>query len=133
MGKSAIVVLYGLFLAGCQSKTIDNSMIVEPNFPVSYSEDIQPIFDNSCSGSGCHINSTTNGVRLNSYQNVLSSRGSSYARLIVEPGKPHESPMVDKINVNPDFGVRMPRGKSPLSNRDIGLITTWIEQGAKDN
>ncbi|MFV1980623.1 MAG: hypothetical protein ACC655_05655, partial [Rhodothermia bacterium] len=97
----ALVFAAGLILVGCQSKTIDNSMIVEPGLPVSYSRDIQPIFNSSCSGSGCHINSTTNGVRLSSYQTVITSRGLSYARLIVEPGLPAESPIVDKINFNP--------------------------------
>ena len=133
MGMRAFVVAAGLILVGCQSETIDNSMIVEPDLPVSYSQDVQPIFMSSCSGSGCHINSTTNGVRLSSYQAVITSRGVRYGRLIVEPGRPAESPIVDKINANPEFGVRMPNGRSSLSGQDIGLIMKWIEDGAKDN
>ncbi len=133
MLKRALLVAAGLVFSGCQSEQIDNSMIVEPGFPVSYSRDIQPIFSSSCSGSGCHISSTTNGVRLNSYQAVIMSRGTRYRRLIVEPGRPSESPLVDKINRDPEFPVRMPQGRSPLSNQDIALISKWIEDGAENN
>ncbi len=134
MRMRAFVFAACLILVGCQSETIDNSMIVGPDLPVSYSQDIQPIFNSSCSGPGCHISSTTNGVRLSSYRAVILSRGVSYGRLIVEPGRPAESPIVDKIsNRDPDFGVRMPFGRSPLSNKDIGLIMKWIEEGAEDN
>jgi hypothetical protein len=133
MRNTATLLATCLILVGCQSRTIDNSTIVGPGLPVSYSADIQPIFNTSCSGSGCHINASTNGVRLDSYGSVMASRGSQYARLVVSPGDPGGSPLVDKIHPNPDFGRRMPDGRSPLSSRQISMIEKWIEDGAKDN
>ncbi len=70
---------------------------------------------------------------MSSYLATVTSRGTRYGQLIVEPGWPEDSPLVDKINRDPDFGVRMPSGRSPLSNQDIALITAWIEEGAEDN
>ena len=32
-----------------------------------------------------------------------------------------------------DGEVRMPKGKSPLAESDIALITAWIAQGAEDD
>ena len=43
------------------------------------------------------------------------------------------SPLIDKIEVNPQFGVRMPNGRQPLSGEEIGLIREWIGDGAEDN
>lgn len=133
MAKHAAVLAVALFLTGCQSRKIDNSMMVEPDTEVSYADDIQPIFSASCGGPGCHISSATNGVRLNSYESVISSRGFQYGRLIVSPENASDSPVVDKISPNPDFGVRMPFGRAPLNAGQIGLITKWIEDGAKNN
>jgi mono/diheme cytochrome c family protein len=101
---------------------------------VSYSDDIQQIFTTSCgSNSGCHINSTTNGVNLSSYTATLNSVGSQYDSQIVVPGNPDDSPLVDKIEANPDIGSRMPTIGSNLTPTEIKQIRAWITGGAQDN
>jgi hypothetical protein len=134
MRKSATLLAIVVVTAGCQSEQIDRTMIVEPDMPVSYEADIQPIFDQNCAGSGCHIQSPTSGVRLSSYQFVIASRGAQYGRLIVEPGSAEDSPIIDKISSSdPENGLRMPFGRAALSATDIGLISKWIDEGAEDN
>lgn len=96
---------------------------------VAFAADIQPIFESSCGGGGCHIQRSTSGVRLDSREAVLNSTGAQYGTLIVEPGdaSPSASPLVDKILPNPTFGQRMPRSGSALSRAEISDIRAWIE------
>lgn len=120
-------------LSACQSRKIDNTMIVDPGGPVSYAQDIQPIFSSSCGGAGCHVNQSVNGVELTNYAQVMSSIGVQYGADIVVPGNPDASPLVDKIESDPQFGVRMPQNRAPLSAQEISLIRTWIAEGAANN
>lgn len=96
---------------------------------VDYAVDIQPIFDSSCGGGGCHIDQTTNGVHLSSKDAVLDSRGDQYGRPIVEPGEASRvaSPLIDKILPAPGVGVRMPFNQAPLTDEQIRDIRAWIE------
>lgn len=124
--------LLGLFSA-CQSEQIDNTTLVDPGTDVSFSADVQPILTSSCGGAGCHIDQTTNGVNLSSYDQVISSVGLQYNQRIVIPGDGAGSPLVDKLGPRPEFGTRMPQNAAPLSNDQIALIRAWIDEGALDN
>lgn len=94
---------------------------------------VQQIFETNCGGGGCHISTRTNGVRLDTYDNVINSSGDQYGELVVQPGDPAGSPLVDKIEPGPDFGVRMPNGRAALTDERINQIKTWIDEGAQDN
>jgi hypothetical protein len=94
---------------------------------VDYDDDIQPIFNARC--TSCHGNQS--GVTLTSYEATMESVGDQYERLIVVPGDPDQSPLVDKIEANPEFGSRMPQGGT-LSSEQIGLIRQWIAEGANE-
>ncbi|MBO6584552.1 MAG: T9SS type A sorting domain-containing protein [Gracilimonas sp.] len=94
---------------------------------VDYEDDIQPIFNASC--TSCHGGQS--GVTLTSYSATMNSEGSQYDKKIVIPGEPDNSPLVDKIEPNPQFGARMPQGGS-LSDQQISLIRQWIAEGANE-
>ncbi len=97
---------------------------------ISYNDHIQPIFDASC--VSCHNVSARSGVNMVDYEAVMNSVGELYDTLIVIPGKPDESPLVDKIeNEEPEYGDRMPPG-TPLTDEEIAAIRQWIEEGAKE-
>lgn len=106
-----------------------------PDRPVSFSEDIQPIFNGNCAVSGCHDSNTQeSGVNFSSYDAALSSIGIQYGTEVIDPGNPNNSPIVDKIsNDNPEFGERMPLDRQPLSDADIDSIVAWIDDGAPNN
>jgi hypothetical protein len=93
---------------------------------VVYNDDIQPIFNARC--IACH--GGTSGVTLSSYTDVMTSVGVQYSRTIVEPGEPDQSPIVNKIGLNPTHGDRMPQGGPYLSDAQINLIRQWIAEGA---
>lgn len=101
----------------------------EPTF-----ENVLDIFNSSCGGSGCHIGERTNGVRLDSYDNVMESEGVQYGERVVQEGDGDGSPLVDKIESdNPEYGERMPEGGPFLSDDEIELIKEWIDEGAENN
>lgn len=135
---SAKMIRLSIFLAvsmviatGCQDNPASDDSEPLPTDNLSFSDHIMPIFSNNC--SPCHVGQSTNGVRLDSYNNVTNSVGSQYNTEIVKPGNADESPLVDKIESNPAFGVRMPQGRSPLGNDQIQAIRMWIEEGALSN
>jgi len=95
---------------------------------IDYNETIQPIFNNHC--TVCH--GGLGGVSLENYEAVMASIGANYDTLIVLPGNPEESPLVDVISSDePQFGGRMPPGDT-LSTQQINDIIQWIEEGAHE-
>jgi hypothetical protein len=98
----------------------------EPTFA-----NVGQIFQTSC--TPCHISQTTNGVRLNTYSNVMNSVGTQYGTNVVNPGDANGSPLVDKLEPSPQFGVRMPEGGPYLSSERIAQIRQWIADGAENN
>jgi len=131
--RLAAVAALPLLVFACKSDVVDPLDGGDPVENVSFAADVQPIFNASCSGVGCHIGGTQNGVNLSGYAQVIASTGVQYGGKIVVPGNADASPIVDKISANPEFGARMPQGRSPLSASKIQLIRTWIDEGALDN
>ena len=115
----------------CKSDQINNVPPVIELEDISFATEIQPIFNASC--APCHTTNTTSGVNLSSYDATVNSIGVRYGTEVVAPGNADNSPLVDKLFDNPDFGARMPLGRGPLSGEDIGLIITWINEGAQNN
>jgi hypothetical protein len=137
----SFLLVVSLSIAGCGGDSKGADDLVGPgdnggneqSGPVSFSQQIAPIFQSTCSGSGCHINGGKNGVNLTTYAQVIASRGQQYGSLVVLPGNAAQSPLIDKLGSNPLFGIRMPDGKSALSSSQITLIRTWINEGALNN
>jgi hypothetical protein len=112
---------------------VEDQTLEIPDEVISYASQIQPIFNNACSGGFCHTSGdNANGVNLDTYQNTMNSSGSSYGDLIVVPGNASQSPLVDKLGSNPEFGSQMPLSGS-ISSSDVGKIIAWIDQGAQNN
>jgi hypothetical protein len=99
---------------------------VLPEHEVSYSNDIQPILQLGCTQAGCHGDSLNQMPRLTSYESVMEFGD-------IEPGKPKDSKLYERITEE-DEDKRMPKPPYPrLSDRNIKLIYIWIAQGAKNN
>lgn len=106
----------------------------EPIQNISYAGKIQPIFNTSCGGSGCHTSGgSASGVNLSGHSQALNSTGINYGGRVIVPGNANSSPLVDKIEPSPDHGSRMPLGRSPLTSTQIETIRVWITEGAQNN
>ena len=112
-----------------------------PDVDVSYSEDIQPIFEREDGpGCGCHLQSSRrpvgilfSGLDLTEYSTMMQGGDQSHDDIIV-PGDPCVSVLLQKISAAPPFGSRMPSSGPPfLSTADRAMIGDWIAEGAHDN
>jgi hypothetical protein len=103
------------------------STIIFPTNGISYTAQVQPLFNQACNASGCHENGTqTNALVLTSYGGaVLTLPG------VVVAGKPDASTLV--LRIQGSVGARMPPGSYPLNQNQIDGIRTWIVEGAKNN
>lgn len=130
MFKNKLIILGIGFLlvitSGCYKVA---TLVIEDNqeitTPVSLANDLQPIFDKSCTSSGCH---NTGGKVPN------LSRDKSYTSLVdggyVNVDVPKSSELYLWLT-----GVKtpsMPIGVNNPSNIN-NLVLAWIKQGAKNN
>ncbi len=113
---------------GCkdQGTNIDSTEI--PSSNVSYSQYIQPVFDNKCNNSGCHEDaSRAGGLSLTSWANTTSDPG------IVFPNQPQNSRLIWAIQNQAGISPMPPYGYVALTKNQIDGIKTWIQEGAKNN
>lgn len=122
-------MMTGIIFYSC---TYDKVSVIKPscNTPatVSFNNDILPIFQNSCSTSGCHTGTSLAG-------NLNLEAGHAFISLM-KPG----SGYLDTIN--PNYSLLYSQMKSaskpmpPSGNLDdckTSLILKWIQQKAKNN
>jgi len=128
-------VLLGLCLAamtGCKDKNPvgpgdSPSTVVFPVSNVSYTNHVQPLFNQACNYSGCHDDGAHQSpLKLTSWGNVVITLPG-----IVVPGKPDASDLV--LRIQGTVGARMPPGVNGLNQNQIDGIRAWIVEGAKDN
>lgn len=103
------------------------STIIFPDHGISYSNQVQPLFDQACNFAGCHdAGQHESALVLTSYGlAVLTVPG------VVVPGKPDNSTLV--LRIQGSVGARMPPGQYPLNQNQINGIRAWIVEGAKNN
>lgn len=120
-----IVSLAVFFVGGCYNgTTLDLTQDVEITGPVGFTADVIPIFEESCSISGCH---NSGGVK----PDLSSDR--AYNSLInggyVDVNSPETSLIYEYTS-----GKRTP--EMPVSGADpviAATILAWIQQGALNN
>ena len=109
---------------------------------VTLSGDVQPIFTATCALSGCHAGSNPEeGLNLSAGQtfaNVVSVPSRQLPGMDrVTPSRPDSSYLVLKITgMHLDAGgsgAQMPKGGTPLSMDQLGIIGRWILNGALNN
>lgn len=91
-----------------------------------YSRDIEPLFQKRC--SACHgAGQQLAGLRLDNADAVR--KGSANGPVLVA-GKPEESKLILRI-ASTKKGFAMPPAGQPLTEDEIALIRSWIQNGAK--
>ena len=104
-----------------------NLLHKRPDYEVSFSRDIRPIFNQNC--VACHGGvRQKNGVSFIFREDALGL-GKSGRRTIV-PGKPEESELIARVT-SKDPQARMPYHGQPLPPQQIALLRQWIKAGAK--
>jgi len=100
--------------------------------PISFAEDIMPIFRGRC--ISCHQPSAEgfekSGLDLTTYEGVM--KGTKHGPMVI-PRDPDSSNLVWLLDWRGSLEVRMPHGKKKLSTCDRDAIRAWIREGAKNN
>lgn len=102
----------------------------DPNL-VYFEQDVLPLLQSSCGYAGCHdVASAEDGVILVNYETVMGSKGGD----LVSAGNPQNSELFEVlVEDDPDKLMPPPNEGGPLSQAQIDLIYTWIDQGALNN
>lgn len=104
---------------------------------VSFANDLVPLFENSgCLSAGCHGGTfPSSGYSLADYESAFEAGddANEFEICPIVPGDPENSYLVEKISPNPRTGARMPFLDAPLTEEQIELVRTWINEGAPDN
>ena len=127
-GGILLAALAGWSCKGTAPTGPDNSPsdIIFPDHGVSYSSQVQPLFNQACNFAGCHDDGVHQSpVILTSYGLAMQVAG------VIVPGKPDGSTLV--LRIQGTVGARMPPGAYPLNQNQINGIRTWIAEGAKNN
>ncbi|WP_241676332.1 PSD1 and planctomycete cytochrome C domain-containing protein [Bremerella volcania] len=94
------------------------------NETVDFKRDVYPLLKQRC--FECHAGEfPDSGYRLDVRSELL---GHSTGHALVVPGKSRNNPLLQALTSNSDT-KRMPPEGEPLSEKQIALITAWIEQG----
>lgn len=103
----------------------------EKKTKISFKQDILPVITKKC--LNCHNteDESPSGLYLDSYEELM--KGESRHGPVVKPKKGEESVLIMKLRGTTSYGKQMPRGKKPLDEEVIEMISTWIDQGAKNN
>ena len=114
MQKTSIITLTLLISSVVQAQTVD------------FKRDIQPILENRC--WDCHSADAQEGdLRLDQRLGMLRGGGSGIAAIV--PGKPDQSYLLDVIS-HRDPDLKMPPESDRIPEKEINLLTQWIQQGA---
>ena len=95
---------------------------------IDFGEQIRPIFAKHC--FSCH-----GGIKQSGGLNLIvkeSLFGESDSGKVLQPGKPYESELIDRVS-STDADIRMPppeHGRA-LSSAEVEILTDWIAQGAE--
>jgi len=111
-----------LFCTSCEWKEYNPNVSGIEN--ISFSQDIIPIFNQSCNSIGCHNNGgiAPNLSAENAFQDL---RNKNMLDLDNPPNSVIYKRMTDVQNPMPISGI--------LSEKIQRTILVWIEEGAKDN
>jgi len=137
-GAAGLLVV--LLAGGCPSAGV-NVPAPPSEQTVSFSKQIQPIFDAHC--TTCHRVgglADLEGIALKltadrSFDLLVNQPSTQQPDLtLVLPGDADASLLFQKVaSASPPVGARMPLVGPPLSSDNLGLIRDWINQGAMNN
>jgi len=123
----ASIPILTFVLSSCKN-SVDNPIgdIKFPSSNVSYKEQVQPLFNVGCIYSGCHDQRTPDNGNL-SLTNYIDATTDDPGVII--KGNPTNSILIQRIKGQ---GGLMPPS-SPLNENQIQGLTTWIQEGGKNN
>lgn len=120
--KILILTGMGLFLGSCYYDTFPEEDVTDP-VNVSYSEDIQPLWNNDC--TSCHPSlAPPDLTEPNSYNSLISGG-------YVVKGNADASVLYQSLLGSNGVSLMPPAGQWPIES--IKKVEAWINEGAENN
>jgi hypothetical protein len=117
------VITLGLALSGCPNTISNPKDIIFPDSNVSYTRQVEPFLNLTCAFSGCHGNTSTNGIILNDYFRIVNTPG------LVIAGKPDASLLIQIIEkTKPHFTYYE---ESNITENHKKGMRRWVQEGAR--
>ena len=118
LGTFLLIFMITFYWSSCTSDTLVD---VLPSGPVSFSNDLQPVFDQNCSKSGCHVTGMVSPdlTAGKSYNSLISAN-------LVDTLQPSQSVLYKQVAAGGTMSSYCTKAQSQL-------ILLWIQQGAKNN
>jgi len=92
---------------------------------VDFKRDIYPILESRC--FDCHAGeSPDSGYRLDVHRELL---GHSTGEVLAEPGRSHNSRLIEILTTESAEDRMPPDGEEPLTDEQIAMLMAWIDQG----
>jgi len=113
-------------IAGLPPREPEAKKITNPQEAFAFKEIVAPIFQLRC--LICHKTESNKGGLSLMTPDDIQIGGESGPVLV--PGNSEMSELVRRISLPLDDENRMPKGKSPLSDNQVQLISWWIDEGA---
>src|SRR3954467_4665014 len=124
MAKLLFLVLFSSLFPAVKAAETKASPDTKTAPKVSYYREIRPILQANC--QGCHQPAKSKGgYVMTDFKGLLVGGDSEGAASI--PEHPEKRAILKMITPQ-DGEVRMPKGKTPLSEMEVALIKSWIEQ-----
>jgi hypothetical protein len=124
-----IVCVFTLLSCKDQTNQSRASDIIFPDSLVSFSKQVEPLFQQTCVAGGCHGGSQP-AANLNLEYDVWHSL-INYLPPIVLPKNGNNSPLV--MYIDGRITPQMPLQSPPLTKNQINGVKKWIDEGAKPN
>ena len=120
IGRLCFLFLVTVFLSACTSDTLVPD-VPSPDQPVSFANDIQPVFNQGCNNTGCHSTGMVS-PDLSSGK----SYNSLFASNLIDTLQPSQSVLYTEMKSGGGMS-------SYCSQAQAELVLLWIQQGAKNN
>lgn len=96
---------------------------------ISYYKDVRPLVQQHC--QGCHQPAMAKGGYIMTSYADLFKKGDKVTGVVAK--NLADSGFYQQIISQKGEKPAMPRGKDPLTDREVAIVKKWIEQGAKDD
>jgi hypothetical protein len=97
------------------------------NLRVDFEKQVKPILAANC--LECHsADKRKGGLSLAEYADVLEGGKNGP---VIRPGNAGKSPLLSRVQGDPELGDRMPLEETPLTDAEIATLRMWVDQGAR--
>jgi hypothetical protein len=128
---TALALALVVSMGACKDEITDPNVdpIVFPAANISYSQQVELLFQQRCAIGGCHAGSTAQaGLNLSppSYNNLMN-----HVPRLVTSGSSNNSLLIQRLDGR--IQPQMPFNSTPLNSNQLNGIKKWVDEGALNN